>query len=94
MRYLAQDVRDTGKPALQHSASPLTGEVQMEIAVNKQELKTLNTELVDLLTTLRDIIDQQLDDLEAAQDDDANGDDEEDDEADDDDPALEENGED
>jgi hypothetical protein len=54
----------------------------MEIAMNKRELKALNTELVDLLTMLRDQIDEQLEELAAVDDDD-----EQDDEGADDDEA-------
>ncbi len=43
--------------------------------MNKRELKALNTELVDLLTVLRDLIDYQLEEMAAVEDDEEQDDD-------------------
>jgi hypothetical protein len=53
--------------------------------MTKQDLEDLNAELIDLLASVRDQIEDKLDELAAvAEDEDANEDDEADDEADED----------
>jgi len=56
--------------------------------MNRKELKALNAELIDLLLTVREQIDDKLDELGAVEDEEAEDAEDEDDEDEDDEDAV------